>query len=53
MNTQNLAIMLTDIKGFTAKTADLSRVETEALLERHSALVLPIVKKLGGRVVKS
>jgi len=53
METRNIAIMLTDIKGFTSKTASFSRAETQELLSRHRELVLPVVGKFHGRLVKT
>lgn len=45
--------MLTDIKGFTSKTASFSRAETLDLLKRHKEMVLPVVGKFHGRLVKT
>jgi len=45
--------MLTDIKGFTSKTASFSRAETLDLLKRHKEMVLPVVEKFHGRLVKT
>lgn len=53
MRTRNLAIMLTDIKGFTSKTAAFSRAQTQELLTRHRELVLPVIEKFRGRLVKT
>lgn len=53
METRNLAIMLTDIKGFTSKTASFSRARTQELLTRHRELVLPVMEKFRGRLVKT
>jgi len=53
METRNIAIMLTDIKGFTSKTAGFSRAETQEMLAKHRELVLPVIEKFGGRLVKT
>jgi len=53
METRNIAIMLTDIKGFTSKTASSSRAETQELLSKHRELVLPVIEKFHGRLVKT
>lgn len=53
METRNIAIMLTDIKGFTSKTAGYSRVQTQELLAKHRELVLPVIEKYHGRLVKT
>lgn len=53
MKAQNLTILLTDIKGFTSKTASFSRAQTQQLLDRHRELVLPVIEKFSGRLVKT
>lgn len=53
METRNIAIMLTDIKGFTSKTAGFSRAETQELLSKHRELVTPVLEKFHGRLVKT
>ena len=53
LKTENLAIVLTDIVGFTETTAQQSRLENEHLLDTHNQILLPIVKKYKGRLVKS
>ncbi|MDD5090518.1 MAG: adenylate/guanylate cyclase domain-containing protein [Candidatus Wallbacteria bacterium] len=53
MKTQNLTIMFTDIKGFTQRTSGASREGLHDLLSRHEKLLTPVVKKFGGRIVKT
>ncbi|MDO8804232.1 MAG: adenylate/guanylate cyclase domain-containing protein [Elusimicrobiota bacterium] len=53
METRNITIMLTDIKGFTSKTAGFSRAQTQEMLAKHRELVLPVIEKFGGRLVKT
>jgi len=53
MLARNLAIMLTDIKGFTDKTSRKSREQIKELLAKHNELVLPVIKKYHGRIVKT
>jgi len=53
MRTKNLTIMLTDIKGFTDKTASQSRTQTLAMLNTHRDLVLPVIEDYNGRLVKT
>lgn len=53
MEARNLAIMLTDIKGFTSKTAGFSRAQTQELLTTHHDLVMPVIEKFKGRLVKT
>ena len=51
--TQNLAILLSDMKGFTARTSRQTREENARMLGLHDALLLPVVKGFGGHKVKS
>ena len=53
MQTRHLTIMLTDIKGFTSKTASSSRTQVFEMIERHKQLVLPVVEKFKGTLVKT
>ncbi len=53
MRAKHLAIMLTDIKGFTSRTAAQSRAKTVALLKKHEELVLPVIAEFSGTLVKS
>ena len=48
LRTENLAILLTDIKGFTARTRAQTRSENERWLACHEALVMPVVSGFGG-----
>ena len=53
MKARNLAVMLTDIKGFTDKTSRRSRAQIKELLAKHNELVLPVIEKYRGHVVKT
>jgi class 3 adenylate cyclase len=53
MRTENLAVMLTDMKGFTAATSRQSRAENAQMLALQDELVLPVVRAFGGRRVKT
>src|SRR6478609_1536957 len=53
MKTQNLAVMFTDIKGFTAKTSRQTREENALMLRRHDALLGPVIRAFEGRKVKT
>ena len=53
MRTENLAVMLTDMKGFTAATSRQSREENARMLALLDELVLPVVRAFGGRRVKT
>jgi len=53
MRTENLAVMLTDMKGFTAATSRQSRAENAHMLDLQDELVLPVVRAFGGRRVKT
>lgn len=53
MKTANLAIVFTDIKGFTERTSRQTLEENERLLETHARLLRPLFEAFGGRIVKS
>jgi adenylate cyclase len=53
IKTENLAIVMTDMVGFTEATVQQSRVEIEQLLDTHNRILLPIVRRFKGRHVKS
>ena len=53
VRSENLAVVFTDIVGFTATTAGQSREANASLLSRHDNLLIPIARKFGGRRVKS
>lgn len=53
MRTANLAIVFTDIKGFTERTSKQTLEQNEKLLKTHNDILAPIFKGLGGRVVKT
>lgn len=48
MRTENLTLLLTDIKGYTARTSQQTRAESRAWLSEHEALVLPVIEGFGG-----
>ncbi len=50
---KNLAVMFTDISGFTRHTETISREALMARIEQHNALLMPIVAHYDGHVVKS
>ena len=53
MRTANLAIVFTDIKGFTERTSMQTLEQNETLLKTHNELLAPLFKGLGGRIVKT
>ncbi|HUL59473.1 MAG TPA: adenylate/guanylate cyclase domain-containing protein [Anaeromyxobacteraceae bacterium] len=53
MRSENLAVMLTDIQGFTAATARQTRAENARMLALHDALLLPVVRAFRGRRIKT
>lgn len=53
MESRTLAIMFTDIKGFTARTSESSRENVQKLLTDHERLLGPAFRHLGGHVVKT
>ncbi|NBD12042.1 MULTISPECIES: adenylate/guanylate cyclase domain-containing protein [Corallococcus] len=53
MKTANLAIVFTDIKGFTERTSRQTLEENQRLLQVHEALLAPLFRAFGGRIIKS
>ncbi|MCY1047304.1 adenylate/guanylate cyclase domain-containing protein [Corallococcus sp. bb12-1] len=53
MKTANLAIVFTDIKGFTERTSRQTLEENQQLLQVHEALLAPLFKAFGGRIIKT
>lgn len=48
MRTENLAILLTDIKGYTARTSAQTREESRSYLLKHETVVMPVIRGFGG-----
>jgi class 3 adenylate cyclase len=53
MRTETLAIVFTDIKGYTAATSSQTHVQNASLLKSMARVVVPFVKAFDGRVVKT
>jgi class 3 adenylate cyclase len=53
LKTANLAIVFTDIKGFTERTSRQTHEENQRLLRTHHELLAPLFTAFGGRIVKS
>ena len=53
MRTANLAIVFTDIQGFTERTSRQTLEQNQRLLQVHAGLLTPLFKAFGGRIVKS
>jgi adenylate cyclase len=53
LKTANLAIVFTDIKGFTERTSRQTLEENQRLLKTHHDLLVPLFKAFGGRIIKS
>lgn len=53
LKTANLAIVFTDIQGFTERTSRQTLEENQRLLQVHHQLLTPLFKAFGGRIVKS
>jgi len=53
METENLTVMFTDIKGFTSRTSNQSRAEINKLLELHDKLIRPVLSRFKGKVIKT
>jgi class 3 adenylate cyclase len=51
--TKNLAILFTDIKGFTERTSRQTLEQNQKLLATHDGLLAPLFRAFGGKVVKS
>ncbi len=53
VRTRNLCLMLTDIKGFTARTAESTRDGVSKLVTEHERLLVPVFRYFEGRVIKT
>ncbi|MDD5340956.1 MAG: adenylate/guanylate cyclase domain-containing protein [Patescibacteria group bacterium] len=53
IQTKNLTIMFTDMKGFTAKAATHSREQLHHLLELQDELIKPAINLFDGHIVKT
>lgn len=53
MATRNLAIMFTDIQGFTARTSVSTREGIDKLLDAHDRLLKPVFATFRGTIVKT
>jgi class 3 adenylate cyclase len=53
MRTRNVAIMMTDIKGFTARTSEATRAGMLDLLTEHDRLLRPVFRHFRGTIVKT
>ena len=53
LQTRNLSIMFTDMKGFTTKTATQSREQLQHLLEMQDQLIRPAIAQFDGEIVKT
>ncbi|PIN80701.1 hypothetical protein COV16_00425 [Candidatus Woesearchaeota archaeon CG10_big_fil_rev_8_21_14_0_10_34_8] len=52
METKNLTIMFTDLKGYTSKTSNSTRQVCMDLLDRYEYIVTPIFKRYDGEIIK-
>lgn len=50
---QNLSIMMTDIQGYSAKSAETSRANMIHFIRSHNKLMVPVVEFYGGKIIKS
>jgi class 3 adenylate cyclase len=53
LKTANLAIVFTDIQGFTERTSRQTHEENQRLLQVHHDLLAPLFTRFGGRILKS
>lgn len=51
-HTMDLAIMFTDVKGFTAFSSKASLSEVMSMLKQHDEILQPVFKKYGGDALK-
>ena len=52
MKTANLAIVFTDIKGFTERTSRQTLEQNQTLLRTHHDLLAPVFRAFHGRIIK-
>lgn len=52
MESRHLAVMMTDIQGFTKATSGMGREDVDALLARHEDLLVPVFEENDGTIVK-
>lgn len=52
MESKNLSILLTDLRGYSEKSANSSRSEIADLVKTHNRLLRPVIDFYRGRVVK-
>jgi len=48
----NTTVMFIDMAGYTSKTSKLSRKELQEILEEFEAVVTPVIRNFGGRIIK-
>jgi adenylate cyclase len=53
LKTANLAIVFTDIQGFTERTSRQTHEENQRLLQVHHDLLAPLFSAFGGKILKS
>jgi adenylate cyclase len=53
VRTANLAIVFTDIKGFTERTSQQTLEQNQQLLAQHEKLLAPLFHGFGGRIIKT
>lgn len=53
MVSKNLAIMFTDMEGFTSRTSKNSRRQVEKLINLQDEVVLPVIERFGGNLIKT
>ncbi len=53
MRTETLAIVFTDVKGYTAATSAQTHTQNARLLRHIERIIAPVVRSYGGRVLKS
>ncbi len=51
-HTQDLTIMFTDVKGYTAFSSKASLSDVMTMLKQHDDILIPLIEKHGGKILK-
>ena len=53
MASKNLSVMITDLQGYSSKSAAASRAELIQLVQTHNNLLRPVIEFYHGTIIKS
>jgi class 3 adenylate cyclase len=53
MTSKNLSVMVTDLLGYSSKSASASRAELRSLVQTHNRLLKPVIEYYRGKIIKS